>query len=232
MPSKTVSVPKYRHHKGSGQAFVQVNGRRHYVGPLHSTHTNNCGHHLVGSGPSASAFSGPCLIRKCIQRRTSSTTLLDWKNSILRFSQTLHSVSCLAIARACRWSPVSDAVCALCPGRWRRTRSDISRTRSIASSCKSRTCLSTHSSSDNGSLPNSAAVRRSRSIWDPTFPPGRSAGAHGRLVPPTPASHLATRRWPSRQNAILLRFRIRKKPLPHVLRHGHEPGVVDPFAVD
>jgi hypothetical protein len=32
MPSKTVSVPKYRHHKGSGQAFVQVNGRRHYLG--------------------------------------------------------------------------------------------------------------------------------------------------------------------------------------------------------
>ncbi|MBU4270803.1 MAG: site-specific integrase [Planctomycetes bacterium] len=32
MSSKTVSVPKYRHHKGSGQAFVQVNGRRHYLG--------------------------------------------------------------------------------------------------------------------------------------------------------------------------------------------------------
>lgn len=32
MSSKTVSVPRYRHHKGSGQAFVQVNGRRHYLG--------------------------------------------------------------------------------------------------------------------------------------------------------------------------------------------------------
>ncbi len=32
MSRKTVSVPKYRHHKGSGQAFVQVNGRRHYLG--------------------------------------------------------------------------------------------------------------------------------------------------------------------------------------------------------
>ena len=32
MSSTTVSVPKYRHHKGSGQAFVQVNGRRHYLG--------------------------------------------------------------------------------------------------------------------------------------------------------------------------------------------------------
>jgi len=32
MSSKTISVPKYRHHKGSGQAFVQVNGRRHYLG--------------------------------------------------------------------------------------------------------------------------------------------------------------------------------------------------------
>ena len=25
-------VPKYRHHKGSGQAFVQLNGRRQYLG--------------------------------------------------------------------------------------------------------------------------------------------------------------------------------------------------------
>jgi integrase len=32
MSSKTVSVPKYRHHKGSGQAFVQVKGQRHYLG--------------------------------------------------------------------------------------------------------------------------------------------------------------------------------------------------------
>ena len=32
MSSTTISVPKYRHHKGSGQAFVQVKGRRHYLG--------------------------------------------------------------------------------------------------------------------------------------------------------------------------------------------------------
>ncbi len=32
MSSTSVSVPKYRHHKGSGQAFVQLNGRRHYLG--------------------------------------------------------------------------------------------------------------------------------------------------------------------------------------------------------
>jgi integrase len=32
MSSTTVSVPKYRHHKGSGQAFVQVQGCRHYLG--------------------------------------------------------------------------------------------------------------------------------------------------------------------------------------------------------
>jgi len=29
----TVSaVPKYRHHKGTGQAFIQLKGRRHYLG--------------------------------------------------------------------------------------------------------------------------------------------------------------------------------------------------------
>lgn len=32
MSSKTVSVPKCRHHRGSGQAFVQIKGRRHYLG--------------------------------------------------------------------------------------------------------------------------------------------------------------------------------------------------------
>ena len=26
-------VPKYRRHKGSGQALVEVNGRRYYLGP-------------------------------------------------------------------------------------------------------------------------------------------------------------------------------------------------------
>ena len=33
MPATTVSVvPKYRHHKGTGQAFVQIKGHRHYLG--------------------------------------------------------------------------------------------------------------------------------------------------------------------------------------------------------
>lgn len=30
--SCSVKVPKYRHHNGSGQAFVQVKGHRHYLG--------------------------------------------------------------------------------------------------------------------------------------------------------------------------------------------------------
>ncbi len=32
MSSTTVLVSKYRHRKGTGQAFVQVKGRRHYLG--------------------------------------------------------------------------------------------------------------------------------------------------------------------------------------------------------
>jgi hypothetical protein len=36
MATTFVSVPKYRHHKGSGQAFVQVRGKRHYLGPYSS----------------------------------------------------------------------------------------------------------------------------------------------------------------------------------------------------
>jgi integrase len=33
MPKLTNSVPKYRKHKATGQAFVELNGRRHYLGP-------------------------------------------------------------------------------------------------------------------------------------------------------------------------------------------------------
>ena len=32
MSLKTPTIPKYRHHKGSGRAFVQVNGHRQYLG--------------------------------------------------------------------------------------------------------------------------------------------------------------------------------------------------------
>ena len=33
MPRLTGSVPKYRKHKASGQAFVELSGHRHYLGP-------------------------------------------------------------------------------------------------------------------------------------------------------------------------------------------------------
>ena len=32
MSSKKPRIPAYRHHKGSGQAFVQIKGKRHYLG--------------------------------------------------------------------------------------------------------------------------------------------------------------------------------------------------------
>ncbi len=39
MPRLAQSVPKYRKHKASGQAFVELNGRRHYLGP-HGSRTS------------------------------------------------------------------------------------------------------------------------------------------------------------------------------------------------
>jgi hypothetical protein len=33
MPRLINSLPKYRKHRASGQAFVELNGRRHYLGP-------------------------------------------------------------------------------------------------------------------------------------------------------------------------------------------------------
>ncbi len=37
MPKLTKSVPKYRHHKATGQAVVTIQGRDHYLGPWRST---------------------------------------------------------------------------------------------------------------------------------------------------------------------------------------------------
>jgi hypothetical protein len=34
MPTRRDSLPKYRKHKASGQAVVELNGRVHYLGPL------------------------------------------------------------------------------------------------------------------------------------------------------------------------------------------------------
>ena len=39
MPRLAQSVPKYRKHKASGQAFVELNGQRHYLGP-HGSRTS------------------------------------------------------------------------------------------------------------------------------------------------------------------------------------------------
>ena len=36
MPKKTVKIPAYRHHKGSGQALVYINGARRYLGKYDS----------------------------------------------------------------------------------------------------------------------------------------------------------------------------------------------------
>ena len=50
MPRLSQSVPKYRKHKASGQAIVEINGRRHYLGP---------------HGTKASKLEYDCLITEC-----------------------------------------------------------------------------------------------------------------------------------------------------------------------
>ena len=40
MPRLIRQTPKYRKHKASGQAFVELNGHRHYLGP-HGTKTSH-----------------------------------------------------------------------------------------------------------------------------------------------------------------------------------------------
>ena len=48
MPKKTVKIPAYRHHKGSGQAFVQINGSRRYLGKYDSEKSHELYRRLVG----------------------------------------------------------------------------------------------------------------------------------------------------------------------------------------
>ena len=58
MSSKTASVvPKYRHHKGSGQAFVQVNGHRHYLGKWNAQAARNA---MLPSLPSWPSIPSAC----------------------------------------------------------------------------------------------------------------------------------------------------------------------------
>ena len=48
MSKKTVKIPAYRHHKGSGQAFVQINGSRRYLGKYDSEKSHERYRRLVG----------------------------------------------------------------------------------------------------------------------------------------------------------------------------------------
>ena len=48
MPRLAQSVPKYRKHRASGQAFVELNGHRHYLGPHGTCVSRNEYDRLVG----------------------------------------------------------------------------------------------------------------------------------------------------------------------------------------
>ncbi len=47
MPRRTKSVPKYRHHKASGQAVVTLNGRDIYLGPFQSEQSKDAYDRLI-----------------------------------------------------------------------------------------------------------------------------------------------------------------------------------------
>ena len=48
MPRLAQKVPKYRRHKASGQAFVELNRRRHYLGPRGSRTSRDSYDRLIG----------------------------------------------------------------------------------------------------------------------------------------------------------------------------------------
>jgi hypothetical protein len=60
MPSVSTRISKYRHHRGSGQAFVQIQGKRHYLGG-HGTMKSREKYHCIlaeVSAPPAAIIDG------------------------------------------------------------------------------------------------------------------------------------------------------------------------------
>ncbi len=53
MPPVSARIPKYRHHRGSGPAFVQIQGQRHYLG-RHGTKKSREKYHRILAEVSAS----------------------------------------------------------------------------------------------------------------------------------------------------------------------------------
>ena len=47
MKRKQKRIPSYRLHKASGRAFVELNGRRHYLGPYDNDATRQAYHRLI-----------------------------------------------------------------------------------------------------------------------------------------------------------------------------------------
>ncbi|MHC5056868.1 MAG: hypothetical protein ACYTKD_19460, partial [Planctomycetota bacterium] len=50
-PKRPPRTPKYRLHRKSGRAFVELNGRRIYLGPYESPETRQVGYSLYSSSP-------------------------------------------------------------------------------------------------------------------------------------------------------------------------------------
>ena len=44
---KRPNVPSYRHHAASGQGYVELNGRRHYLGRFDLPETREAEHRLI-----------------------------------------------------------------------------------------------------------------------------------------------------------------------------------------
>ena len=90
MPKKTVKIPAYRHHKGSGQALVQINGARRYLGKYDSEKSQERYRRLVAellATPIAVPEAGEAIDLAPLRRRTPDPPdhlrLLDVRQGLL-----------------------------------------------------------------------------------------------------------------------------------------------------
>lgn len=84
MPRLAQAVPKYRKHKPSGRAFVELNGRRHYLGPHGSKVSRNEYDRLIGEWLQNGRIPRP------LHAETSGTLVVELVAAYLKFAKSYY----------------------------------------------------------------------------------------------------------------------------------------------
>lgn len=87
MPQQTVKIPSYRHHKGSGQAFVQVRSKRYYLGKYGSSKSRERYRRFLAELEAAAVPEAAASQQRRSPIRPHSITLVEMTAAYRRFAQ-------------------------------------------------------------------------------------------------------------------------------------------------